>query len=785
MTTGPTPADSQIIETITGVLGVGTWQVQAACELLDSGATVPFIARYRKEKTGSLDDAQLRTLQERLTYLRELETRRATVLTALTEKKVLDESLHAAVLAASNKSELEALYAPYKSARRTNAQIAYEAGLEDLVEDLLQVPLASLHDIAAAYIHQAEPGAPADTAVADAASALAGARAILMDRAAHDHDLLSALREKLWTTGVISSRLIPGQEEAGAKFADYFDFSESIRRIPSHRVLALLRAEKAGAVKVTIDLALPAPALSKLRGEERQKAQRLADAYERARSSCETQVAIDLGIPVQVLNTVADDDDRVLSWLATTVRTTWRQRLLPRLASEIRTQLFEQAQQDAVAVFASNLRDLLLAAPAGPRTVLGLDPGLRTGVKAAVVDRTGKVLETCAVYPHAPHHRQEEALEVLAELCARYQVELIAIGNGTASRETDRLAASLIGRLTQQSGTPRPQKVVVSEAGASVYSASELASDELADLDVSLRGAVSIARRLQDPLAELVKIDPKSIGVGQYQHDVSENLLEQALTAVVEDCVNAVGVWVNSASAALLTRVAGLNKTTAENIIAYRNEHGAFSCRQQLLKVPRLGPKAYEQAAGFIRITDGEEALDASAVHPEAYELARTIVADTSGLQGTAVPASQLLKLEPEDYVSDTFGLPTVRDIFAELAQPGRDPRPAFKTARYAEGIETIADVRPGMLLEGTVSNVAAFGAFVDIGVHQDGLIHVSAMSRDYVSDPHNIVRSGDVVKVRVLEVDTNRKRISLTLLIDEPHGASRPARHKHKKGKR
>ncbi|MBM7051493.1 Tex family protein [Rothia sp. ZJ1223] len=782
MMTGTTFADPQIIRSITEQLGVREGQVKAACEFLDAGATVPFIARYRKERTGSLDDAQLRTIQERLLYLRDLEAKRASVLDSLTRKKALGESLRAAVLAAATKSELNALYAPYKSARRTHAQIAYEAGLEDLVEDLLQVPLAGLNDIASAYIHEPEEEAAPDTGVPDAASALAGARAIIMDRAAHDHDLMSTLHEKLWNTGIISARLVPGQEEAGAKFSDYFAFSEHIRRIPSHRVLALLRAEKAGAVKVSIDVAQPAPALSKLSGEARTKAQRQADAYEHARASFEAQVAIDLGIPVQVLNIVSDDDDRVLSWLATTVRTTWRQRLLPRLASDIRTELFEKAQQDAIAVFASNLRDVLLAAPAGTRTVLGLDPGLRTGVKLAVVDGTGKVLETGAIYPHAPHHKLEEALITLQSLCQRHAVELIAIGNGTASRETDRMVATLISRCAAQN--LRLQKVVVSEAGASVYSASERASDELADLDVTVRGAVSIARRLQDPLAELVKIDPKSIGVGQYQHDVPETLLEQALTHVVEDCVNAVGVWVNSASAALLARVAGLNKTTAENIVAYRHEHGPFSRREQLLDVPRLGVKAFEQAAGFIRIADGDEPLDASAVHPEAYDLARDIVKDAGGLQGTAVPATRLLELEPADYVTDRFGLPTVRDIFAELAQPGRDPRPAFKTAKYADGVENISDVRPGMLLEGTVSNVAAFGAFVDIGVHQDGLIHLSAMSRDYVKDPHDIVRSGDVVTVRVLEVDPQRKRISLTLLVDEKADV-RPSSHRGGKRKR
>ncbi len=786
MTTQSPSRDTAIIQRITDELGVHVWQVKAAAELMDAGSTVPFIARYRKEKTGSLDDAQLRTVQQRLTYLRELEERRGAILSALDAQGVTDESLRAALLSAEDKNTLETLYAPYKMTRRTKAQIAYEAGLEDLVEDLLEVPLASLRDIASAYIHPAEEGMPADTAVETAEDALAGARAILMDRAVHDHELVEALRDKMWRTGVISSKMVAGSEESGAKFADYFDFSEQIRRIPSHRVLALLRAEKSGAVKVSIDGAVPAPAVSKLRGAERAQALVQAEEYDHVRAGYESQVAIDLGIPVQVLNTVSEDDDRVLSWLATTVRQTWRQRLLPRLATDIRNALFEKAQQDAIAVFASNLRDLLLGAPAGSRTVLGLDPGLRTGVKVAVVDGTGKVLATDVIYPHAPHHQKDAALDTLQRLCTEYSVDLIAIGNGTASRETDRLAGELIARI----GAHQLQKVVVSEAGASVYSASELASAELPQLDVSLRGAVSIARRLQDPLAELVKIDPKSIGVGQYQHDVSESLLSSTLDAVVEDCVNAVGVWVNSASPALLARVAGLSTTMSENIVAYRNEHGEFTSRKQLLDVPRVGPKAFEQAAGFIRITDGDEPLDSSAVHPEAYSIARAIVKDAGGLQGTSVSVVALLKLEPEDYVTDTFGLPTVRDIFAELAQPGRDPRPAFKTAKYAEGIEKIEDVKVGMKLEGTVSNVAAFGAFVDIGVHQDGLVHVSEMSRDFVNDPHDIVRSGDVVTVRVTDVNPARKRISLSLLLDEetapkkPAG-KRPAGKKHRYGQR
>ncbi len=755
---------------IAGELGVSPHRVNAAIRLLDEGATVPFIARYRKEATGGLDDVQLRTLAERLRYLRELEERRAAVLATLHERALLTDELAAALGAAPTKNELEALYAPHKTRRKTLAFLAREAGLDSLVEDLLEVPFAPTADIASAYVEpelaDAEPGTVEGT-VSSVESALEGARALLIDQALTDTALSETLRERLHRRGVITSRLVPGQQEAGAKFSDYFEFSEEIRRIPSHRVLALLRAEKAGAVKVSFDVDVVPPPRSALRGVAREAAEILAEEYERERSWYERTVAEALGIGAQVLNTVSDET-MVVGWLAKTVRVAWRQRLLPRLAAEVRTELFEQAEQDAIAVFSSNLRDLLLAAPAGSRPTLGLDPGLRTGVKVAVVGATGQVLAATAIYPHAPRHLWGGALNTLEELVVAHGVELIAIGNGTASRETDRLASELLKRLAAR-GVRGVQKVVVSEAGASVYSASELASAELPDLDVSLRGAVSIARRLQDPLAELVKIDPQSIGVGQYQHDVSPAALSRALDGVVEDCVNAVGVLVNSASPALLARVAGLTRTVAENIVAYRDTHGPFSRRADLLRVPRLGPKAYEQAAGFVRIVGGDEPLDASGVHPESYDVARQMVAAAGGFEGNRVPAGALVALTPADFVTDSVGLPTVTDILTELGAPGRDPRPTFRTAVFAEGIESINDLAPGMILEGTVSNVAAFGAFVDIGVHQDGLVHVSQMSESFVSDPHTIVKSGEVVRVRVVEADSARQRISLSLLLKEP----------------
>ena len=782
MTHAGAVADSQtplppIEERIAVELGARANQVRSAVALLDDGATVPFIARYRKEATGGLDDAQLRTLAERLRYLRELEERRAALMQTLHERALLTDELVAALASAPTKNELEALYAPHKTKRKTRAFLAREAGLESLVEDLLEVPFAPTIDIADAYVEpelaDAEPGT-VEATVASVDNALDGARAILIEQAMTDPALAETLRQRFVRRGVITSRLIPGQQDAGAKFSDYFEFNEEIRRIPSHRVLALLRAEKEGAVKVSFDVDVLPPAKSALKGAAREAAEILAEEYDRERSWYERTVAEALGIGAQVLNTVSDET-MVVGWLAKTVRTAWRQRLLPRLAAEARTSLFEQAEKDAIAVFASNLRDVLLAAPAGSRTTLGLDPGLRTGVKVAVIGQTGQVLATDVIYPHAPRNQWQVSLDTLTQLVQTHRVELVAIGNGTASRETDKLASDLIKQCAA-SGYRGLEKVVVSEAGASVYSASELASRELPGMDVSLRGAVSIARRLQDPLAELVKIEPQSIGVGQYQHDVSPASLTRALDGVVEDSVNAVGVLVNSASPALLARVAGFNKTIAENIVAYRTEHGPFTRRTDLLKVPHLGPKAFEQAAGFVRITDGSEPLDASGVHPESYDLARKIVAAAGGFTRGKVRADALAALNPRDFTTATVGLPTITDIIAELSAPGRDPRPTFRTARFEEGIETIADLTPGMILEGTVSNVAAFGAFVDIGVHQDGLVHVSQMSREFVSDPHTIVKSGDIVQVRVVEADPARKRISLSLLLEEPEPKARRA---------
>lgn len=799
--------NTRILTMLAKELDLKPTRVRAAVNLLDSGASVPFIARYRKEATGALTDTHLRAISTRLDALRALETRRENILSSLAQRRedgLIDpltyEQLITGVGAASNKQDLEALYAPYRSERITKAQRARAAGLEALVEDLLEVPLAGVYDIAAAYVDEpdetddkqaADAGKSEDTGITTVEEALDGARAILIDRALTDPTLAERLHERMVATGTISSRVIAGREAEGAKFADYFDFSDSIRRIRPHRVLALLRAKEAGIVRLSIDGAIPAPPLSKLRGEARAAALALAENYENVRSGYEREVAAALRIPVQVLNTV-DSEDRVLGWLAATVRTAWRKRLRPRLADRIRNALFEMAEREAITVFASNLRDLLLAAPAGQKVTLGLDPGLRNGVKCAVIDGTGHVLKTFTVYPHAPRYDHAGALAALEDAVLTHDVELIAIGNGTASRETDKLAAELLANLRSQ-GYKAAQKVTVSEAGASVYSASELASEELPDLDVTVRGAVSIARRLQDPLAELVKIDPQSLGVGQYQHDVSVTALRRALDNTVEDCVNAVGVHLNSASAALLARVAGFNRTIAENIVAYRSEHGAFTTREELLNVPRLGTKAYEQAAGFVRILYGTEPLDASAVHPESYPVARRIIADAQRNHGALWQSGRLIgsdgedpltALDPADYVNENIGEYTVRDIFEELRRPGRDPRPEFRTARFSEDISRFEDVTVGMVLEGTVSNVAAFGAFVDIGVHQDGLIHISQMSREYVANPHDIVRSGDIVTVRVVEVDASRHRISLSLLVDEGDSGRSDAGYK-KKNKR
>ncbi|WP_084678129.1 Tex family protein [Actinopolymorpha alba] len=718
-------------------LGVRHGQVKAAVDLLDGGATVPFIARYRKEMTGALDDAQLRTLEERLRYLRELEERRAAILDSIREQGKLDAALEAQILAADSKARLEDIYLPYKPKRRTKAQIAREAGLEPLADALLTDPTRAPEATAKDYVNS-------DQGVADTAAALDGARAILVERFAEDADLIGTLRELLWSRGQLVSRVREGREEAGAKFADYFEFAEPFTKLPSHRILALFRGEKEEVLGLTLE-------------PEEEGADAAIAAVDRAPNSYERRIAERFDI---------DDRGRPADrWLADTVRWAWRTRVLVHLTIDLRMRLRQEAEDEAVRVFAGNLRDLLLAAPAGTRPTMGLDPGFRTGVKVAVVDATGKVVATETIYPHVPARRWDESIAILARLAHAHQVELVAIGNGTASRETDKLAGDLIKAHPQLKLT----KVVVSEAGASVYSASAYASNELPKLDVSLRGAVSIARRLQDPLAELVKIDPKSIGVGQYQHDLSEVKLSRSLDAVVEDCVNAVGVDVNTASAPLLTRVSGIGSGLAASIVAHRDANGPFRSRTALKDVPRLGPKAFEQCAGFLRIPAGDDPLDASSVHPEAYPVARRIVTSTGKTLTELIGNSSWLRqLSPKDFVDDTFGLPTVTDILTELEKPGRDPRPAFKTATFADGVEKLGDLVAGMVLEGVVTNVAAFGAFVDVGVHQDGLVHVSAMSRTFVSDPREVVKPGDIVRVKVLEVDIARKRISLTLRLDD-----------------
>jgi protein Tex len=722
-------------------LGVAERQVAAAVALLDGGASVPFVARYRKEATGGLDDAQLRTLEERLSYLRELDQRRAAILESIESQGKLDNALRAQIMAAETKARLEDIYLPYKPKRRTKAQIAIEAGLEPLANSLLADPGQDPTEVATGFVQ-------ADRGVADAAAALDGARAILMERFAEDADLVGDLRERMWSHGRLVSKVREGKQGSGAKFADYFDFAQPFGGLPSHRILALFRGEK----EEVLDLVLePEP--------EPEPGPTPAGP-----SRYEQQIAKRFGI--EALGRPAD------RWLSETVRLAWRTRILVRLSVDVRMRLRQAAEDEAVRVFAANLRDLLLAAPAGARPTMGLDPAYRTGVKVAVVDGTGRVVTTSAVYPHQPQHRWDEALATLRRLARDHRVELIAIGNGTASRETDRLAGDLVKALPEL----KLSKVMVSEAGASVYSASPYASQELPDLDVSLRGAVSIARRLQDPLAELVKIEPKSIGVGQYQHDVTESKLSRSLDAVVEDCVNAVGVEVNTASAPLLRRVSGISATLAESIVAHRDANGPFRSRRALASVPRLGPKAFEQCAGFLRVRDGDDPLDASAVHPETYPVVRRISA-ASGCDVRALIGNRevLRSLRPADFVDDRFGLPTVTDILAELDKPGRDPRPAFQTARFTEGVETLADLRPGMVLEGVVTNVAAFGAFVDIGVHQDGLVHISAMSKSFVKDPRDVVKPGDVVKVKVRDVDTARSRISLTLRLDDGAAPGRP----------
>ncbi|WP_028536051.1 Tex family protein [Paludibacterium yongneupense] len=715
-------------------LNVRENQVAATIELFDGGATVPFVARYRKEVTGGLDDTQLRLLDERLRYLRELDERRLAILKSIAEQGKLQPELEAALYAADNKTQLEDLYLPFKPKRRTRAQIAREAGLEPLADRLLADPTLDPETEAAGFVCEA---------VADVRAALDGARAILIERFAEDGELLGRLREKLWREGELAANVVAGKEEEGAKFSDYFQHREALKDLPSHRALALLRGRNEGVLQIAL----------KYQSD---------DVPTTTRSPYEMLIAERFS--------VVDGGRAADKWLLDGVRLCWRARMFLSLELELLGRLKDKADGEAIRVFARNLNDLLLAAPAGLRATMGLDPGLRTGVKVAVVDATGKLLETATIYPHVPRNEWDRSIALLAALAERHKVELISIGNGTASRETDKLAQELIKRYPALNLT----RAVVSEAGASVYSASELAAREFPELDVSLRGAVSIARRLQDPLAELVKIDPKSIGVGQYQHDVNQGQMARALEAVVEDCVNAVGVDVNSASVALLARVSGLNATLAANIVAYRDDNGAFRARRDLKKVARLGEKTFEQAAGFLRVTEGENPLDASAVHPEAYSLVEKIVAASGREIRSVIGDSAFIKsVRPNDFIDERFGLPTVIDVLKELDKPGRDPRPEFRTATFQDGVEDIKDLQPGMVLEGVVTNVANFGAFVDIGVHQDGLVHISALATSYVDDPHKVVKAGMLVKVKVLDVDVKRKRIALTMRLDDALDAS------------
>ena len=727
-------------------------QVAAAVALLDEGATVPFIARYRKEATGGLDDIQLRLLEERLRYLRELEDRRAAVIASIEEQGKMTPPLMEAISHAEDKTRLEDLYLPYRQKRRTKAQIAVEAGLAPLADALLADPMLSPEQEAEKYLKPAFKTDGADNpGVPDVKAALDGARQVLMERFAEDATLLSALRDYLQDHAVVESKVVEGRQDAGEKFADYFDYAEPIATIPSHRALALFRGRREEMLTVSMRLDSE---------EEKPK-------WDAPHNPCEGRIASRFG--------VGNKGRPADKWLADTVRWAWRVKLMMHLETELMGALRERAELEAINVFALNLKSLLLAAPAGPRATMGLDPGLRTGVKVAVVDATGKVVDTATIYPHQPRNDWDGALHVLAQLAARHGVALISIGNGTASRETDRLAQDLIKRHPEMKLT----KIVVSEAGASVYSASEFASRELPELDVSLRGAVSIARRLQDPLAELVKIDPKSIGVGQYQHDVGQSQLARTLDAVVEDCVNAVGVDVNTASAPLLARVSGLNASVAQGIVGYRDMKGMFTSRSALKSVPRLGEKTFEQAAGFLRVMNGDNPLDASGVHPESYPLVQKILADLNRDVKSVIGDSGLLKsLNPASYADERFGLPTVTDILKELDKPGRDPRPEFTTATFKDGVEEISDLRPDMVLEGVVTNVAAFGAFVDIGVHQDGRVHISALSTSFVKDPHAVVKAGQVVRVKVLEVDAKRKRIALTMRLADsaPTPGARPA---------
>lgn len=736
---------SHVIEhQIAGELNARPEQVQAAVRLLDEGATVPFIARYRKEVTGGLDDSQLRTLESRLGYLRELADRRQVILRSIEEQGKLTPELARELNEADSKTRLEDLYLPYKPKRRTKGQMAIEAGLEPLADLLLSDPMKDPEQEAARFLN-------AEQGISDNKAALDGARYILMERFAEQADLLEKLRDYVWQNATLRARVVAGKEQEGAKFKDYFEHDEPLHKAPSHRVLAMLRGRNEGILNLA-----------------------LVTGDDESASPCEGIISHHLRLNLQ--SRPAD------KWLQGVVSWTWKIKLSLQMETELIGRIRESAEEEAIKVFAMNLKDLLMAAPAGMRCTMGLDPGIRTGVKVAVVDATGKLVDTATIYPFEPKRQVDQSLKTLSELCQKHKVELISIGNGTASRETDRLVSDLFERYP----AAKAQKIVVSEAGASVYSASELASLEFPDLDVSLRGAVSIARRLQDPLAELVKIDPKSIGVGQYQHDVGQSQLARRLDAVVEDCVNAVGVDVNTASVALLNRVSGLSQTLAQNIVAYRDEHGAFQHRQQLLKVSRLGPKAFEQCAGFLRIRGGSNPLDGSAVHPESYPVVERILAKLGQTVDSLLGNSSLLRtLKPADYTDEQFGVPTVTDIIGELDKPGRDPRPEFKTATFKEGVEKISDLVPEMVLEGVVTNVTNFGAFVDIGVHQDGLVHISSLTDRFVKDPREVVKAGDIVRVKVLEVDVPRKRISLTMRLDEKAGqpARKPAEPRHHTG--
>ena len=722
-----------IFQRIAEELEVKQSQVVATVELLDEGSTVPFIARYRKEVTGELDDAQLRQLEERLGYLRELEERRVAVIKSIDEQGKLTDSLKKSLAEAATKTALEDLYLPYKKKRRTKAQIAREAGLEPLANGLLEDATKSPEEFAASFIDK-------DKGVEDAAAALDGARQILMEQFAEEATLLGELREYLWKGGIVESTVVKGKEKEGEKFSDYFEFSEAIEKIPSHRALALFRGRNEGVLALNL----------KVVNEDEL-------AKESSRHPCELSISNHFNI--------ADKGRASDKWLLDTVRWAWKIKIFSHLDIELKMRLKEIAEVEAIKVFADNMRDLLLAAPAGAKATMGLDPGIRTGVKVAVVDKTGKLVDYATIYPHQPRNEWDKSIAVLAALCEKHKVELISIGNGTASRETDKLTLDMM----KLHSALKVQKLVVSEAGASVYSASELASKEFPDLDVSIRGAVSIARRLQDPLAELVKIEPKAIGVGQYQHDVSQLKLSKKLDAVVEDCVNAVGVDINMASVPLLTQVAGLSTTLAENIVIYRNENGVFNSRKDLMKVPRMGPKAFEQAGGFLRVVNGENPLDNSAVHPETYPLIEKIMKFSERDIRSLIGDEKYLKsLDPKTFTDEVFGLPTVVDIFAELEKPGRDPRPEFKTAEFKEGVETLKDLKVDMVLEGVITNVTNFGAFVDIGVHQDGLVHISMLADKFIKDPREVVKAGDVVKVKVLEVDVQRKRIALTMRLTD-----------------